>query len=153
MKRETISYETKRGKNSTDYHTITKIKDKGRITTIRSINNPKLGTSTSSSMSFNLFGFVFALFLVIVVARAFSTGFFDDLLSFSSFLQFLQSVPIIEMPFDFFSKVVLSFPPFLGWLAPFYEVFLNLISLLGFLVNGIIQVIIFIVWFLGWVFL
>lgn len=153
MKRETISYETKRGKNSIDYHTITKIKDKGRITTISSMNNPKVGTSKSSSRSFNLFGFVFALFLFIVVARGFSTNGFEELLSFSSFLEFLQTVPVIEMPFNFFSEIVLNFPPFLGWLAPFYSFFLSLFDVLAFLVTGVLQVITFIVWFLGWVFL
>lgn len=127
---------------------------KGRITTHKS-NSTRLNgsiTESSSSSSYNILNLIFVLFLFIVVGRMFSTGNITDIISFKSFLEFLQTVPTFELPFTSFQEHMLVLPEFLFWLQYFLNFFGGIYNVAIFLFNGLIQVVQFFVWFLGWIF-
>ena len=73
-------------------------------------------TEKSSSSSYNVLNLIFVLFLFIIIGRMFSTGNITDIVSFKSFLEFLQTVPTFELPFVSFQEHMLVLPEFLSFI-------------------------------------
>lgn len=127
---------------------------KGRVTTYKSNSTRLEGsiTETSSSFSYNILNLIFVLFMFMVIGRIFSTGNITDVITFKSFLEFLQTVPTLEIPFVSFREHMFVLPEFFSWLQAPLEISSGIFNVFIFLFNGLLQVVLFFVWFLGWVF-
>lgn len=154
MKRERFTIEGGTGNNLRTLNHSSVTYNKGRLirTKVNGVSVDGAIHEKVSRSSFNVLNFVFVIFLFVVIGRAFSVGNFQDVLSIRSFLEFLQTVPVIDMPFNIYQEISVFLPEWLSWLGAFTDFFGSLFNLVWFFITGIVQVITFVVWFLGWVF-
>lgn len=108
---------------------------------------------TSSEHSVNLLGIIvlilLAYALICVLIKQDDTPYM-----FSSFLEFLQTVPQFSLDWvQSFTSEAISLPDWLSWLSGIIEFFRMLIALVGFCVTALLNVVTFILWVLKWLLL
>lgn len=154
MKSERFAIEGGTGNNIRTLNHTRVTYNKGRLirTKVNGVSVDGAIHEKVSQSSFNILNLVFVIFLFVVIGRAFSVGNFQDVLSIKSFLEFLQTVPVIEMPFNIYQEISVFLPEWLSWLGVLTDFFGSLVNVVMFFVTGIVQVLTFIVWFIGWIF-
>lgn len=129
---------------------------KGRMTRQRTVvmrdqnGNTKSLTKTSS---FNMLGFVMLVLIVVALVRVLMNGAGDtEYYTLRGFLEMLSNVPEIDISWITFDILDFGLPDSLSWLNVLLETFQFSLSLVGFFVTGIVQVVLYFSYFLAWLF-
>ena len=100
---------------------------------------------------FSLVGLiVFILIIVSVIGIMSGRG---DQRTFFSFLEMLSNVPVVEFGFNTnLLNFAVDFPSWLTWAEVILEVLVRFIGLLAFFVQGLVNSLLYVYYFLRWVF-
>lgn len=122
---------------------------KGRVTHTKIFKDYQ-GNTTEKTTSYNAFGLVLAILLVVCLARLAGGLGESGLPTFRSFLNMLGNAPTIPTDWIKYVSYNLDFPWFLEWLEKGLEMLGDLVSLLTFTVAGGINALIYLLYFVRW---
>ena len=130
----------------------TKSFNRGRVTNRRVVSHVNKSTGEISyiekSSSFNLFGLIIVILLASCVAIYLSNGSVEPK-TFAGFLNTMQNVPSIDITFlRTFTELVTDLPVWLDWFEPVWGTLMSLLSIVAFVVTGLVQAMFFITYVL-----
>ena len=128
--------------------------NRGRVTHRRAssyLNRSTGEVSRSEKISsFNLFGLVAVVLLASCVAIYLGNGSVEPK-TFAGFLEVMQNVPSIDISFlRNFTELSTGLPVWLEWFQPVWSTIMSLISILAFVVTGLVQAMLFLTYVLSY---
>ena len=106
--------------------------------------------SSEFSFSIKIFGIAFSVIVLCLILRRLSG--LEDMPTFAGFLEMITNVPEVAIPFQVFNQTTLGDWGVFNFLRDFISILLQLVNVAIFLVNGVVSVITYVVYFFQWLF-
>lgn len=106
-----------------------------------------------TATSTGILGIVFAIILIAVLIRIFTGS--TNIPTFTGFLEMLQDVPNVQIPFlsTVTTNILVEPWAILDGLRVFLRTILNVVDVVIFLINGLLSVATYVVYFFRWLFI
>lgn len=99
-----------------------------------------------------LFRIICLMFSAVLIVSIFRVAFNGNSISFAGFLNYISNCPSIDVEYSVVAHVAGSWPDWALWLRAIIEVFCGIINVVWWIMRNIANLLTFIVYFLGYLF-